>query len=164
VAQIAGVSRGTAAKALTGSDFVRGALSRAGIDDDKLATVAAEGLDAKHTKILTDRDGNAVDAIEMPDYKSRHAFWRDILMAKGVLGNDRDSQGGGSGGLIIVAPEAAIVVEGHPPACTCDECIEAWNEKMKVLADRAAREMAVDAEVLDDPPNFPLPETEDDED
>jgi hypothetical protein len=161
-AQIAGVSRPTAARAMKGNDFVAGALSRAGIDDDKLATVAAEGLEAKFVKILTDREGQVTSKIETPDYTSRHLYWRDVLMAKGILGNDRESQGSG-GGLIIIAPEAASLVEGHPPTCICQECIDAWNVKHKSLSERALREMAVDAEVPDEPPDFAVPEIDDDD-
>lgn len=155
VAEVTGASLGTV-KSVASEDFVRTALVRAGITDDKLAAVAAEGLDAKNTKLVFDRDGNVVDAIELPDHQNRHRFWHDILTAKGVLGEKHES-GGGGGGLIIIAPEAARVLPGHPPACTCDECIALWNEKTKHLQARAARAMAVDAEIIENPK--PLPES-----
>jgi len=57
-------------------------LARAGITDDKLAAVAAEALDAKHYKFVTDRDGNIVETIEIPDWHNRHRYWSD--MSKGI--------------------------------------------------------------------------------
>ena len=69
-------------------------------------------------------------------------------MAKGILGNDRDSSNNG-GGLIIIAPQEATVDTGHPSTYVCQECIDAWNEKTKVLARTAAKAMAVDAEIVE---------------
>jgi|SRR5579885_407997 hypothetical protein len=144
-ARIAGMDPSQAQRQVRRDGTVIEAFERAGITDDRLAQVAAEGLEAKQIKLIADRDGRVIDAIDMPDHKNRHAFWRDILMAKGVLGRDREDTVAG-GGLIIIAPQEVSVVPGHPPACTCQECIDAWNEKTKLLQERATRAMAVQAE------------------
>jgi hypothetical protein len=159
--QIAGIEPRTAQLKAKESNFVQSALEKVGITDDKLAEVAARGLDAKIVKIITDRDGNVIDAIEQHDTKGQHLFWRDILMTKGILGNDRDSQVA-SGGLIIIAPNEATVIEGHSPACVCEKCLAAWNEKTKVLSRNASRAMTVDAEIVENP--RPLPENLESED
>ena len=75
-------------------------------------------------------------------------------MAKGILGNDRDGMPQ-SGGLIIIGSQEATVVEGHPPTCVCEKCIEAWNEKTKILSRNAARAMAVDAEIVENRNSLP---------
>lgn len=144
VAEMTGASLGET-KQVMGGDFVQSALARAGITDDKLAQVAAEGLEAKNYRYLTDRDGNIVDVIEMPDHQNRHRFWRDLLMVKGYLGSDREQVA--SGGLMIIVPEQARVVKGHPPTCTCDECIKAWNDRTREMSARALKAMTIDAEI-----------------
>lgn len=129
-------------------ESVHAALLRAGITNDRLFAVASEGLDAKSTRLVTDKDGRVVDAIEFPDHQNRHRFWRDLLMVKGYLGREDTSQVP-SGGLIIIAPDAAKVVPGHVETCMCEECIAAWDEKTKELRLLEEKRNANDAELVE---------------
>jgi hypothetical protein len=138
------------------NQFVQTALVKAGITDDRLAEIAAAGMDAFFQKIITDNDGAIIDVINQPDWKSRHAFWRDILMVKKLLGNDTENAAGGSGGLVIITPDAARVQTGHPAACVCDECRVQWEEKARHLRVATIR----DARILaDSSPAIPSPAT-----
>jgi hypothetical protein len=145
------------------SSFVQTALSRAGITDDSLATLAREGMEAFNQKIITDQDGAIVDVVNMPDWRNRHAFWRDILMVKKLLGSDAESLAGGSGGLVIITPDAAKVSTGHPPACICEDCRVAWETKAKHLRVATMRETAIDAQIEPEIPQDVVVETETDD-
>jgi len=123
--------------------FVQTALAAAGITDESLATLAKEGMEAFNQKIITDQDGAIVDVVNMPDWRNRHAFWRDILMVKKLLGNDAESSAIGSGGLVIITPDAAKVSTGHPSACVCEDCRVAWQEKARHLRASTVRENAI---------------------
>lgn len=140
-AKVAGVSVPTAKK-IAGEDFVETSLKNAGIDNTKLAEVAAAGLDAAAQRIVTDRDGNIIDVINVPDWKSRHAFWSDLLKVKKILGGENEF-GSGGGGLIVISPDAAKVLPGHPPACVCDECKLAWETKASHLRKAAIRDAEI---------------------
>jgi hypothetical protein len=146
---------------MTQGNLVQSSLEKNGITLDLLDEVGREGLKAESQKLIFDDEGNVADAIAMPDHHARHKFWRDYNMMHGRLGNDRDSQVA-SGGLVIIAPQEAMVVKGHPPTCVCEECILAWNEKTKVLSRNASRAMAIDAELVENP--RPLPENLESED
>lgn len=126
-----------------GSDFVQMALSSAGISDKFLAELAKEGMGAFLQRIITDRDGNIIDVVNMPDWKARHNFWRDVLLAKKILGQDSESNALGSGGLIVITPDNAKVLPGHPPACVCEKCVLAWEEKTSYLRRNAIKENAI---------------------
>jgi len=152
-ATIAGMDPSQAQRQIKRDKRVTEILERVGITDEKVFGVYSEGMDAKETRLIV-RDGEVKDAVEVPDWHARHKFARDLLMVQGHLGNDRDS-GAGGGGLIIIAPEVARVVPGHPAACVCDECIAAWNEKTKTLSAQAERAMAIDAEIIENPRALP---------
>ena len=139
---------------MTQGNLVQSSLEKNGITLDLLDEVGREGLKAESQKLIFDEDGNVADAIAMPDHHARHKFWRDYNMMHGRLGSDRDSQVA-SGGLVIIAPNEATVVTGHSPACVCEECIAAWNEKTKILSRNASRAMAVDAEIVENPRSLP---------
>ena len=141
--EIVGMDPRRAQQVSQAEGFVQGALSRAGITDDKLAQIAAEGLDAALQRIITDRDGRIIDVVNVPDWKSRHAFWADLLRVKKILGGENNDGGMGSGGLIIITPDSAKVLPGHPPACVCDACKLAWEEKTQHLRRAANREAAI---------------------
>jgi hypothetical protein len=143
-AQIASVSVAKARNAAP-SDLVQNALLKNGITLDLLDDVGKDGLKANSVKLVYDE--NVIDSIAIPDHHARHKFWRDYNMMHGRLGSEKESAGGG--GLIIIAPELAKVVPGHNVACTCDACIDAWNEKTKHLATQAARQMAIDMEIVE---------------
>lgn len=150
-AGLAGESAGVSARQgqmiAEANNFVQQALSSVGITDSKLAEVAAAGLEAAMQKIITDRDGRIVDVVNTPDWRNRHAFWSDLLRIKKILGADTET-GGGSGGLIIITNDAAKVLPGHPPACTCDSCKIAWEEKYAHLRRAAVRDSTIrDAEI-----------------
>jgi hypothetical protein len=147
-AQIAEVST-KKAREIAPDDFVQSALVKAGITDDKLFSLGAQALEAESTKLITDSDGNIVEAIKLPDWQNRHRFWRDLLMVKGHLGSEREMPA--TGGLMIIVPDQARVVAGHPPACSCQECAAAWNERTKEFQQRAMRSMAIDAQIAQSP-------------
>lgn len=160
-AKQAGISAPTAAK-LAGEDFVQTALSKHGITDDRLASVASEGLDATLQRIVTDRNGEIIDVVNVPDWKSRHAFWADLLKVKKILGSDADTSQ--HGGLVIITPNAARVVEGHPATCTCDTCIAAWQSKARELQRLAMRETAIELTPTALPPTTTNSGADEDED
>jgi hypothetical protein len=141
--RVAGVSERTGQLVSNANNFVQTALLKHGITDDRLAEIASAGMDAFFQKIITDNDGAIVDVINQPDWKSRHAFWRDILMVKKLLGNDSENAAGGSGGLVIITPDAARVQTGHPAACVCDECRVQWEEKARHLRVATVRERQI---------------------
>lgn len=155
-AKIAGMDPSQAQRQINRDGTVQEALERNGITLELLDQVGKDGLKADSLKLIYDEKGNVVDSIAVPDQHARHKYWRDFNMMYGRLGSERES-GAGGGGLIIIAPEDAKVVDGHPPVCTCDECIAMWNEKTKHIAAKAARQMAVDAEIVEQPK--PLPES-----
>ena len=124
-------------------EFVQTALSRAGITDNFLAELAREGMSAFNQKIITDQNGNIIDVVNMPDWRNRHAFWRDILMAKKILGSELTANVQ-AGGLFIFSNDAGRMVSSHPPACTCDDCIKAWEEKSRQLRRISENAAAID--------------------
>lgn len=141
-AKIADMSPAQAETAMRENSFVSTALRKAGITDEFLATLAREGMSAFNQKIITDKMGNIVDVVDMPDWRNRHAFWRDILMAKKILGSEIDSAV--QGGLVIITNDAARTVSGHAPTCLCESCVAAWNQKAHAIQRRAMRETAIE--------------------
>ena len=151
-AEIAGISVAKARNAAP-KDLVQDALERNGITDDRLYELAQNALDAKNYKVITDSDGNVIETVAIPDWQNRHRFWRDLLAVKGHLGSDREMAA--TGGLMIIVPDQARVVPGHPPACNCEQCIAAWNERTKKISQQALRSMARDAEIAKNPNSIP---------
>ena len=151
-ARIAGMDASQATKKVHGDESLQAALDRAGITDEKLFEVAGEGLDAFLTRILTDKNGNVTDTIKIKDFHAIHKFWRDLLMVKGYLGREEPQQQA-SGGLIIIANDAAKVVPGHSETCMCDECIAAWEEKTKELRQLELKRHAIEAEIIETAPD-----------
>jgi len=48
---------------------------------------------------------------------------------------------------MIILPDQARVLPGHSPACSCQKCAEAWNERTKELQKNAMRSMVFDAQI-----------------
>lgn len=116
------------------------ALTRAGIDDERLARVAAEGLSAMVVKTAT-FEGEISDEREYVDWNSRHKFWHDLNVIKGHMAPDGNE--GGGGGLVIVNGPTMINT-GHKPGCRCDVCVKAWEaEGREVLRQQRQREVTM---------------------
>jgi hypothetical protein len=158
-ARIAGMDPSQAAKAVKANDSILDALSRIGINADKLAEVFAGGLEACEVRLVI-RNGEVVDALAVPDWHARHKFARDVLLARGELGSDRDQQPQG-GGLIIITPDSAKVIDGHPAACACDACNAAWEEKAEHLRRASLKESAIDVTSAPEQPVEPVEEVDD---
>jgi hypothetical protein len=105
-------------------DRVFSALRRAGITQDSLAQVAAAGLRATETKLVT-YEGRVTERVEIPDHSARHRFWQDLNK---VLGNFPKEDNGPQASLVIVVPEE-ILAPGHVDHCACGSCLEEYNRR-----------------------------------
>ena len=108
------------------------ALLRAGITDDKLASVAAGGLDATRLEavaVIGGEDPREREEIREPDWNVRHKYLETTLKVKGHLSPDPNAAG--IGGLMIVAP--TIVNTGHRTNCPCPDCVVAWEGKAREI-------------------------------
>jgi hypothetical protein len=159
-AKIAGVHPSTASeKARTEKmqDSIHTALLAVGITDARLAEVASEGLSAEFVRYFA-QDGEVTDERRDRDWKSIHAFWRDLLMVKSYLGSDREDANAAPGGLMIINGPVQINT-GHKVGCQCQECVKAWEEQAcDVLATQARRE--VEMNIADVPSTLPAQEPE----
>jgi phage terminase small subunit len=66
--------------------FLR-AMDKAGITDEKLATVMSEGLEAKRAisaVVGNDATGKTMDFIDVPDHNARHRFFDSAAKIKGL--------------------------------------------------------------------------------
>lgn len=142
------------AKEMIAGDLVQAALLKNGITVELLDEVGLDGLRAEIQKIYTDQDGKITDVINFKDHHARHKFWRDYNLMFGRLGREEANGGTGGGGLIIITPDAAKVSTNHSPACICDDCKTAWEEKARHLRVAAIRERAI---TIESSPVIPAP-------
>jgi hypothetical protein len=145
-AQIAGITPAKARAMDVGEGFVQTALVSAGINDARLAQVAADALDATDTRVVY--RGGEPETFDVPDWGARHKFWRDLLLAKKIIGNERE--GAAAATLVIVSSAAAQSLTGHDPSCQCDACIESWQNHVGEFTTEYALRNAIDAELIDE--------------
>jgi hypothetical protein len=127
-ARIAGMDPSQAQRKIGSDESVLAALARVGITPEVLDSVGAAGLNANETRLIT-KDGEVLDAIEVPDWHARHKFLRDFYLMIGRLGRDSETQA--PGGLIVIASNFVQAVTGHASSCACDECTRVWEEKAR---------------------------------
>ena len=129
-------------------DSIETALARVGITEERLAEVASEGLNAEFVRYFA-QDGEVTDERRDRDWKSIHAFWRDLLMVKKYLGSDREDANAAPGGLMIINGSVQINTR-HKAGCQCEECVSAWEAQARdVLATQVQRE--IQANITDVP-------------
>lgn len=141
-AQTADVSARRGQQVAKAKSFVETALEENGITDDRLAQVGAAGLEANEVRLIV-QDGVVVDAVNIPDWHGRHKYWRDLLLVKGHLGKDAETNG--AGGLIVIATSAVQNETGHPAACACEVCATAWEAKSREYLAQHRRMRSIDA-------------------
>ena len=137
--QIAGVSPEAAKRAVGSTESVLAALEKNGITEKLLDEIGLEGLHAKVTHLIKNKNtGEVIDAIEMPDQFARHRFWRDYNLMIGRLGRN-EKTGAVTGGLIVIAPNAPQHETGHVPGCVCETCTDLWEKTARAAAERYER-------------------------
>jgi hypothetical protein len=115
----------------------------AGVTDERLAAVHAEGLAATQVKIAS-HEGMITDEREYVDHNARHKFLETAYKVKGILKDDDPS---GAGGLILIGVKTEVVA-GHDPICQCDECNAAWTERASSIRRDAAHRSNVVEKII----------------
>jgi hypothetical protein len=160
-AKAAKVGKQTAGAALRDPKSVLAALSDAGITLERLDAIGLAGLYATDTRLVFGKTGELLNCVEVPDWISRHRFWRDYNLMHGRLGRDDQPQGAGAG-LVILADKLELT-PGHPNNCNCPTCVAAWERDAQSVL--AARKLPppLDAETVDEPVVEPPESPESDE-
>jgi hypothetical protein len=131
VARVAGYRDAAAVTgAITGSKRIREALRAAlvarGITPERMATLARGGLRA------TRDDGR-------PDWRERRGWWELVARVHGATGRDADDRPAPQPVAIMVSTAQH---DAHPADCTCQQCLDGWEQRARAVLERRRRLLA----------------------